>query len=77
LVYFRNTNTTGIADFDFIFGDPGDKLIAGDWDGDGDETVGVYRPSTRLLYLRNSNTQGVADGTYLAGSYSGVVVISR
>ena len=77
LVYFRNSNTTGVAEFDFIFGDPGDKLIAGDWDGDGDETVGVYRPSTRLLYLRNSNTQGVADGTYFAGSYSGVVVISR
>ena len=76
LVYFRNTNTTGVADFQFIFGDPGDKLTAGDWDGDGDDTVGVYRPSNGMFYVRNSNTQGNADATFPAGSYDGVIALT-
>jgi Tol biopolymer transport system component len=28
------------------FGQPGDRPIAGDWDGDGDDDVGVYRDGT-------------------------------
>ena len=31
LVYYRNSLTTGIAEESFIYGDPGDKIIAGDW----------------------------------------------
>ena len=45
----------------FYFGNPKDIPFVGDWDGDGDETVGLYRRSTGFLFLRNSNTQGVAD----------------
>ncbi len=33
--------------------------LVGDWDGDGDDTVGIYRNSA--FYLRNSNTAGPAD----------------
>ena len=40
----------------------------GDWDCDGDETPGVYRPSTARLYLRNSNTSGIADKSYMFGN---------
>ena len=29
----------------FFFGNPNDVPIVGDWDCDGDETVGVFRPS--------------------------------
>ena len=35
--------------------------MAGDWDGDGDDTVGVYHPSTGTFFLRNSNAGGSAD----------------
>ncbi len=45
----------------FYFGNPADIPFIGDWDGDGVETVGLYRTSTGFLFLRNSNTQGVAD----------------
>lgn len=45
----------------FYFGNPGDVPMTCDWDGDGLDTVGLYRPSNGFLYLRNSNTQGVAE----------------
>ena len=45
----------------FYFGNPRDIPFIGDWDGDGIDTVGLYRESTGFLFLRNSNTQGIAD----------------
>src|SRR4051812_1738521 len=54
----RNSNTTGTADVDFLYGEPFDKRLVGDWDGDGTDTPGVFRDGT--FYLRNSNTSGVA-----------------
>ena len=32
----------------------------GDWDGDGDDTVGVFRPSTNTWFLRDTFTQASA-----------------
>ena len=51
----------------FFFGIPGDVPIMGDWDCDGVETVGMFRPSTGFAYLRNSNTSGVADDEFYFG----------
>src|SRR5690606_7006065 len=48
----------------FYFGAPGDVPLAGDWDGDGVDTVGVYRPSNQTVYLRNTNTTGLAEVTF-------------
>ena len=45
----------------FYYGDPNDIPFAGDWNGDGTDTVGLYRKSVGFLFLRYSNTQGVAD----------------
>lgn len=45
----------------FYYGDPNDEPFIGDWNGDGVETVGLYRRSVGFLFIRNSNTQGVAD----------------
>jgi hypothetical protein len=61
LVYFRNTNTTGNADNQFIFGDPGDRFVAGDWTGNSVDSPGLFRPSDTTMYLRYENTQGNAD----------------
>ena len=33
------------------FGLDGDVPLAGDWDGDGVDTIGVYRPGDRTFYL--------------------------
>ena len=76
LVYFRNTNSTCVADFQFIYGNPGDKLVAGDWDGDGTDTVAVYRPSDGRFYIKLQNRQGVADVVIYAGKMTGAVTVS-
>ena len=65
LLYLRNSNTTGFADIAINYGIPGDKPVVGDWDGDGDDTIGVYRNGS--FYLRNSNTVGFADMVFLFG----------
>src|SRR6266508_3129854 len=59
LLFLKNTNTTGIADVAINYGIPGDYPVTGDWDGNGTDTIGVYRNGT--FYLRNSNTVGFAD----------------
>ncbi len=52
-VYLRNSNSIGIADFEFFFGDPGDVPLAGDFDGDGCDTVSLYRRSEGRVYIVN------------------------
>ena len=52
----RWETNTGTA---FYFGQPGDVPLFCDWDGDGVETVGAFRPSQGFVYLRNDNTAGV------------------
>ncbi len=63
----KNDGGLGAAEFDYYFGNPGDKPFVGDFDGDGKETVGLHRESTGLVYFRNSHTQGVADAQFIYG----------
>ncbi len=58
----------GAADFSFMFGNPGDKPIGGDWDGDGIDEMGLHRESTGLFYWRNTLDTGVADGSIYFGN---------
>lgn len=44
------------------FGNPRDQPIIGDWDGDGDDEVGVFRPRNNIFYL-DRNGDGAWDGT--------------
>ncbi|MGH8872169.1 MAG: L,D-transpeptidase family protein [Acidimicrobiia bacterium] len=52
----------------FYYGNPRDVAFAGDWDGDGVATLGLYRRSDGFVYLRNSNTEGVADISFYFGN---------
>ncbi len=63
----ENEGGLGAADFSFGFGDPGDKPVVGDWDGDGVDEVGLHRESTGFFYWRNSLTTGIADGEIFFG----------
>jgi hypothetical protein len=66
LFYWRYTHTTGIADGEIYFGDPGDRFVAGDWGVvDGRDTPAVYRPSDRTVYFRHTLTEGIADSKLL------------
>ena len=66
LIYLKNSNTSGFADVAINYGMGGDYPIAGDWDGDGVDTIGVYRSGG--FYLRNSNTVGIADINFAFGT---------
>ena len=57
----RLSLTTGVADLDFIYGNPGDILVAGDWDGDGSDSPALFRPSEGNWYLKMDNSPGFAD----------------
>ncbi len=48
----------GTTELTFSFGDAGDPIVVGDWDGDGIDTLGVRRGNT--FHLRNRNTSGPA-----------------
>jgi hypothetical protein len=61
-------NGVGAAAPDFVFGDPRDQPFAGDLDGDGVDTFGLYRESTGFVYYRNSLTQGKADALFFFGN---------
>ena len=66
LLYLKNQNTTGFADVSINYGTGGDYPVAGDWDGNGTATIGIYRNGS--FYLRNSNTLGFADIVFAFGT---------
>ncbi len=54
------TYNTGTAEFTFgrktvRFGQLNDKPIIGDWDGDGYDEIGLFRPSASMFYLVTRN----------------------
>ncbi|NNC92065.1 MAG: hypothetical protein HKN80_06200, partial [Acidimicrobiia bacterium] len=57
-----------------FFGEPTDRFVVGDWDGDGIDTVGVFRPPSTTHFLRNSNTTGPGDITFDFGSSTWIPV---
>jgi hypothetical protein len=65
--YLRNSNNSGVADLEFTYGGSEMVFVTGDWNGDGIDTPGAYKPSTGQWYLRNSNTPGAADLEFTFG----------
>ena len=63
--YLRNSVGTVTT---FLYGNPGDLPVVGDWDGDDDATPGLYRQSDGFFYARNSNTEGIANASCFAGN---------
>ena len=59
IFYLRNTNSAGAANWPLVTAYPSDTPLVGDWDGNGVDTVGIYRNGA--FYLRNSNSAGTAD----------------
>jgi parallel beta-helix repeat protein len=56
-------NSGGSADMSVAFGEPDDLPVIGDWDGDGGDNIGLYRPgsTTGVFYLDIDNDGGIAD----------------
>lgn len=51
----------------YHFGEPGDVPFIGDFNGDGIETVGLYRPSSGYVYVRHEHMTGLADNEFYFG----------
>jgi hypothetical protein len=49
-------------------------MVANDWNGDGSEFPGVFRPSNRTFYLRFANADGVADARFIWGAANAIPV---
>lgn len=77
--YLRNSNSYGDPNMLFLYGGYGDLPAAGDWDGNGTDTIGVYAPASApggeaTWFLRNSNTPGAADALFKYGGYTDLPV---
>ncbi len=64
----ENEGGLGAATLSYVFGNPGDAPFTGDFDGDGVDTVGLYRETTGFVYFRNSLTTGTADEAFFYGN---------
>lgn len=69
-----NTNAGGRAEVELRYGSASDTPLAGDWDGDGTTTPGVWRLPNQWL-LRNALTSGVADLSFRYGKLSDLPVV--
>jgi hypothetical protein len=62
--FLRNSNSPGPWDLQFSFGanQTGSfvRALAGDWNGDGTDTVGIFRRDTNRWRLRDTNSAGAA-----------------
>lgn len=59
--YLRNATTAGLTDFTvFPYGGAGWQPVVGDWNGDGQDTIGVVSPFGDW-YLRNTVGSGAPD----------------
>ena len=63
--YLRNSNSAGAPNITVQLGNTGDYPVVGDWDGNGSDTIGVYRNG--VFYLSNSNTTPHVDLTFAFG----------
>lgn len=72
--YLRNSNSSGLADISFPFGEAEDRPVAGDWNEDGVDTIGVYRPSNGSFYLSNSNKTGCCNYQFAYGNFEDLPV---
>ncbi len=74
----RNSNTSGPADINIPFGISGDLPVTGDWDGNGVDDAGVFRPSTKQFILRLQNGTTITPNNFglngdlpVAGDWNG------
>jgi len=62
LYHLRQALSAGPPSITFRYGIVlGGRSVVGDWDGDGDQTIGSYYPPGASFYLRNSNSPGAAE----------------
>jgi hypothetical protein len=76
LWYLQNRGAAGESYTAFSFGPvrPGLVALAGDWDGDGVDSPGLYDTSTGTFFLKNSSSDGPADVILTLGTPGAIPV---
>jgi hypothetical protein len=75
--YLKNSNSGGTPDIaPFAYGGAGWTPVAGDWNGDGRTTVGVFDPGTATWYLRNHNSAGAPEVNLFAYGAPGWIPVT-
>ncbi|MBT8200187.1 MAG: PQQ-dependent sugar dehydrogenase [Acidimicrobiia bacterium] len=59
----------------FYYGNPGDLPLLGDWDCDGFDTPGMFRPSNGFVYITNRAQTGVADREFFYGQGGDIPIV--
>jgi len=72
-----NDGGLGAADFDFYFGNSGDKPFTADFNDNGQDTVGLHRESTGFVYYRTTLTKGVAHNQFFYGDPGDQIIAGR
>ncbi|WP_147252378.1 hypothetical protein [Blastococcus sp. TF02A-30] len=72
-MYYLNDAFTGRANIELAYGDHGDEVYVGDWDGSGTDTLMVRRGLT--FHARNSATSGAADVVFSYGDAGDTVLV--
>jgi hypothetical protein len=64
--------SSGVADIEYTYGSGTEfKPVIGDWNNDGTDTAGLFKPSNGEWFLKNANTTGGADLEFSFGGGSG------
>ena len=71
--YYLNDAFSGRANIQLAYGERSDEVYAGDWDGNGTDTLMVRRGN--VFYIRNSTTSGPADGVFAYGDPGDTVLV--
>ncbi len=72
-----NDGGLGAADYAFYFGNRGDKAFTGDFNNNGQDTVGLHRESTGFVYYRDTLTTGIADNDFFYGDPGDQILTGR
>ncbi|MBB3086140.1 SpoIID/LytB domain-containing protein [Geodermatophilus sabuli] len=62
VVYRGSGNVVGASAQEVLFGQPGDVPVSCDWDGDGVDTLGIFR--TGVFHITNAAGSGRAEATF-------------
>jgi hypothetical protein len=64
--WYFDYNLDGIVDKSFRYGGSTDRIITGDWDGDGKDGIAIFRPSSGFWYF-DYNLDGIVDKSFRYG----------
>ncbi|WP_087508520.1 hypothetical protein [Cellulomonas iranensis] len=71
--YLNDQNDSSAPDRIFLYGEPGDVPVVGDWNGDGIDTIGVRRGG--VWYLNDQNDSSEPEYVFLYGEPYQVPVV--